>query len=233
PPEVDLPEWLSAIREDDVDRFLQWQSGGGSLVEEFTEYGTFRQLNVVDALAVDATGTLLQAVLDRNLVRPRQLRESWAAWSHDAARFEILMKVLPANQYRYVFLAANVWDHPEVLSQIEAAGINLEEAVDDEGGTPLHHAVMHGRPDGVRWLLDHGAAPSKADLYERTALAWAEDGCQLECLLQLLDAGESLERLFPHMPTMKDKLKLIESRWMDQYPALRTALEERQIDMGE
>ncbi|QDU40909.1 Ankyrin repeats (3 copies) [Maioricimonas rarisocia] len=233
PPEVEFPDWLAAIREDDVERFLKWQSAGGRLDEQFTEYGTFRPLTVVDALAVHATVDFLQSVMDDNLVRPRQLRERWSMWSQNASRFETLMQVLPANQYRYVFLAANVWDLPGILSQIEAAGIDLDEAIDEEGGTPLHHAVMHGRADGVRWLLDHGASPSKPDDYQRTALVWAEDGRQLDCLLQLLDAGESLESLFPHMPTMKDKLKLIESRWMDQYPALRTALEERQFDVGE
>ena len=233
PPEVLRPDWLSAIREDDVDRFLQWHSAGGRFGDHFTEYGTVRPLTVVDALAIHATEGFLRTLLGHNLVRPRQLRESWGMWSRRAARFETLMKVLPANQYRYVFLTANVWDHSGILSQIEAADIKLDEAIDDEGGTPLHHAVMHGRPDGVRWLLEHGASASKPDDYRRTALVWAEDGRQLECLLMLLDAGESLESLFPHMPTMKDKLKLIESRWLTDYPALRAALGERGIDVGE
>ena len=108
--------------------------------------------------------------------------------------------------------------------ELLAAGVNLDAGVDEEGATPLHLAIQWRRPDGVRWLLEHGASASKADQYGRTGLVWAKYERLLECMKLLLEAGESLESIFPHMPTMKDKLRLIKSRWFDQFDALAAYL---------
>ncbi len=185
-PEFAIPEWLRCIRQDDVPAFLAWAAGGGDFAERLIEPGGEFQPTVVDLLAAEASGELLEAVVKQKVVRPKSLRDAWRHFLFmDVPRFRKLMPLLPKDQWYFVLGSPKVWDHPDLLDELAVTGVNLETAIDEEGGTALHRAVQLGRTDAVRWLLDHGADPKKADRYGRTALIYAESGQGNACLAML------------------------------------------------
>jgi hypothetical protein len=185
-PEIAAPNWLRAIRDNNVDAFLAWAAGGGKTSERLIEPGADFQPTVVDLLAAEASDELLGAVVQQKIVRPKALRESWRQFLFlDVPRFRRLMPHLAKDQWYHVLASPYVWDHPDLLEELIAAGVNLEAAIDDEGGTALHHAVQLGRKDAVRWLLEHGADPKKSDRYGRNALIYAESGPGQSCLALL------------------------------------------------
>ena len=223
------PEWLVAIKANDAARFVNWLQGGGKLQDKFRQPGDFHQLTVLDYLARLAPKELLKALIDRSLLKATQLLASWQRFGKGIERFHQLRPLLTKEQLRFAFASPEVWDDAELLANLLSAGIDMDGAIDEEGATPLHAAIHAGRADGVRWLLAHGASPSKADGYGRTGLMWAESDRQLECLKLLVEAGESIEKLFPHMRSMSEKLMLLQNRWMSQYPELAAYLHSRGI----
>jgi hypothetical protein len=227
------PEWLALITAGDADRLLAWHRGGGDWKEKFTRYGDQRILTVVDYLALEASPAMLQKLVSAGAVKPRALLAGWSRWSGRLDRFRVLLPMLDCNQRISAFLSPQVWADAALLEELRQSGVDLEGAVDDEGATPLHMAVRAGSADGVRWLLSHGVSAGKADKYARTALVWAENDRQLECLKLLLEAGETLDSLFAHMPTVLNKLWLIRGRWGPQYPPLAEYLRSRGIDAPE
>lgn len=229
-PTTKAPDWLDAIRRDDANRFAQWLKQGGKLTEQHTEYGAVVIRTARDYLASEASPALLQELLAQSLIKPAALLSGWESMGRDLARFKQLRPLLPRTDWRFALASGQAYDDTELLNELLAAGVDLNAPVADEGAPPLHCAVRAGHAGGVRWLLKNGAAVRQKDQYDRTALIWAESERQLECLKLLIEAGESLESLFPHMRTMKDKLRLIQSRWMDQYPALAAYLHSRGID---
>lgn len=226
-PDKKLPEWLSAIRAGDVAAFVNWIAAGGKIAERFTPYGEFMAHSVVDFLSREAAPEFLKDIFDRKIVSPTLVMESWSRLGSSVVRFEKLLPVLPKDQWRRAFSSANIWDEPELLDKVVEARPDLNAGLDGEGATPLHFAVRSHRPDGVRWLLEHGAVPGKPDDFGRTALVWAESERELDCLKLLLEAGESLKNIFPHMPTMKDKLRLIKGRWGGLFEQLADYLRQR------
>lgn len=185
-PEIAIPDWLRFIRENDVDAFLAWASGGGKLSERFVEPGADLQPTVVDLLAAEASDELLAAVVKQKAVPPKSLRDSWRQYLFlDVPRFQQLRPHLPKDHWPVVLASPGVWDHPDFLDELAASGVKLDTPIDDEGATPLHLAVQLGRKDAVRWLLDHGADPKKKDRYGRNALLWAENGPGHACLAML------------------------------------------------
>jgi hypothetical protein len=228
PPGQNEPGWLIALRAGDVASF---RFANVKLDEQYIPYGAVQILTVLDYLAMEASPEFLRALVQDGVVKPRQLRDAWQRSSRKAERFKQLLPILGADQLVWAFAAFNIWDDAELLDRLVAAKVNLEKPIGPEGETPLHLAVTAGRADGVRWLLDHGASPKTPDQYGRTALVWAESDRRLDCLKMLIDAGESLESLFPHMPTWKDKLRLLQSRWNVQFDALAEYLRKKGLSV--
>ncbi len=226
-PGQSIPEWLQAIRKGDAAAFV---AAKPKLGEVYTPYGEVRMLTVLDYLVLEAPPPMLEDLARRGVVKPKELRESWQRVSPKIARFRQLMTVLGKDYLRFAFAAHDIWDDQELLNGLLAAKVDLEAPIGQEGETALHLAILAQRPDGVRWLLANGASASTPDTYGRTALLLAESIRHLESIKMLLEADEKIESLFPHMPTMADKLRLIKSRWMNQYDALAEYLRSRGID---
>ncbi len=152
------PDWLNAIRTDAIDSFLAWVDAGGSPKEVFIEpWGLFRP-TVVDLLAAEGSPALLETLLKRNWIRPGALRESWRKYLIlDVPRFEQLMTVLPRDMWSAVLASPRIWDHPDLLEKLVAAGVEIDTPINDDGAPPLHLAVEMGHVEGVRRLLQHGA----------------------------------------------------------------------------
>lgn len=228
PPGQGVPAWLKAIRAGDVGGFL---AAKVKLSEQYVPYGAIHIQTVLDYLALEAKPAFLLELIQKSVVKPHQLRASWQRWSNKIARFKELMPLFAKDERCFAFSATDVWNDSEMLEQLASDKKNLEAPVGPEGETPLHLAVNQGRPDAVRWLFAQGASPKTPDQYGRTALIWAESTRQLECVIMLLDAGESLESLFPHMPTWKDKLRLLKSRWNVQFDALADYLRSKGLSV--
>lgn len=63
-----------------------------------------------------------------------------------------------------------------VLADLLAAGTPID-GVDRDGSTALHAAAYHGRVDGVRYLLERGADPTRRDTrFDSTPLGWSRAG---------------------------------------------------------
>lgn len=231
--EKKLPAWLQAIRANDANAFAAWLEAKGKFDEQYVPEGEMRLLTVLDYLALEASPELLKPLLDRGRVKPQQLRSRWQRWDGKLGRFKELMALLGKDQLRFAFTSPGIWGDAAMLDRLLAAGINLDFGLDDEGATPLHFAIRCRCPDGVRWLLAHGASPKKADDHGRTPLIWAESERELESMKLLLEAGESLESLFPHMATLRDKLRLIKGRWAGQFDALAEYLRNRGVVVEE
>ncbi len=232
PPPSAVPAWLQAVRDRNVAGFMAWLEAGGRLSDEYLPPGEVRRLTVLDHLARRASPDFLRELLGRKVLRPGPLCDAWVLLSRDLDRFKALLPQLPTELHHKALASPDVWDDPELLNQLLQAGADLDAGLDGEGATALHLAVRGRRPDGARWLLEHGASAGKADRYGRTALVWAESERQLESLKLLLEAGERIDSLFPHMPTMPDKLGLLKRRWFGQFDELLDYLRGRGIDLG-
>jgi hypothetical protein len=226
-----LPGWLDAIRKNDVQAFLDWHGAKGKLTESFTPYGGMRIMTVMDYLAQEAKPDFLKALLDKAIIRPKPLCERWLQVDGKLSRFKELMPILSKADRAYAFATVDIWTDAALLNELLAAGVDLNLGIGEENVPPLHFAVQSRSPEGVRWLLEHSARPGQKDGFGRTALVWAESERQLECLKLLLEAGEKLESLFPHMPTLPDKLRLIKSRWFGDFDALAQYLRSRGIEV--
>lgn len=191
PPVVELPPWLALIRQRDVSGFLQWVDAGGKLTENFTDPLVDVQLNVVDCLVLEAPAEMIQPLVERGLIKPKQIRTAWQRiTSGDVERFVELMPLLPRSLWLSVMITPLVWDHPQLLEKLADAGLDFNVALDDEGSTPLHLAVQAEHLGGVKWLLAHGADAEKKDKYGRTALIWAESHRDKTCRRLLLGQEE-------------------------------------------
>lgn len=190
-PTVQVPDWLTAIRTDAIDPFLAWVDAGGSPKEVFIEPGSLFRPTVVDLLAAEGSPALLEVLLKRHWIRPGSLRESWQKYLIlDVPRFEQLMTVLPRDAWSAIFASPRVWDHPDLLEKIVAAGVDIETPLNDDGATPLHRAVEMGHIEGVRWLLQHGADVHRTNKYGFNALTFAESGPGYACLPLLQGKAE-------------------------------------------
>jgi len=211
PPQVALPDWLSAIRENDAQRFAGWLAAGGTLKEKFTHPEIQIPLTAVDYLTREGSVDLLRTLVDRALLRPKQIRASWEQFClGDVDRFETLMPLLPKSVWPAVLASPRVWEFPALLERLAEAGVDFDAPIDDEGATPLHRAVQMGNQEGVRWLIAQGADVRKADKYQRTAFIWAERGPGFACL-PILEGKESRSAGRPAVPDVKGLAALKEA----------------------
>jgi hypothetical protein len=182
-PEEDLPDWLALIRRNDIDGFVAWLEGDGTLQQEYQGYGSPLPLSVADYLTKAASVDMLRQLLQRKLIKPKQLCGSWQRYfAFDAARFDELMPLLPREMWTRVLSSHAAWDDAERLERLADAGVDFNAAVNDEGMPPLHLAVQLGKKEAVKWLIAHGADVQKPDKYQRTAFIWAESGPGYDCL---------------------------------------------------
>jgi uncharacterized protein len=81
------------------------------------------------------------------------------------------------------------------LNELTAAGADINSA-DEDGRTPLMHAVLDSRPDPVfiRHLLGQGATPNAADASQRwRALHFAVQAGGVDVTRVLLEAGAAVD----------------------------------------
>jgi hypothetical protein len=192
-PKEDLPDWLALIRCDDVDGMTAWLEGGGTLQPEYQGYGSPLPMSVTDYLTKEASIEMLGQLLQRKLIKPKQLCRSWQRYfAFDAARFDEFMPLLPREMWTIVLSSHAAWDDAERLERLADAGVDFNAAVNDEGMPPLHLAVQLGKKEAVKWLIAHGADVQKPDKYQRTAFIWAESGPGYDCL-PLLEGRDETE----------------------------------------
>ncbi len=226
-----LPAWLQALRNRDHKKFIKWVEKKGKLHKQYNEYGYWRNWTVLTFIAQEADPELIQQLLENNFLIREKLLESWLpTLDPNLERFQVLMTVLEPEYWRYIFNSSHIWDHPELLEQIARQKPDLDAGIDSEGTTPLIQAVLYGSPQGVRWLLEHGASPLKSDKLDNTPLSWAVHDEKLECLILLLDAGVPVELLVPRQSEMKDKLSYLKKCWMERFPELLACLKQRGVD---
>lgn len=181
-----VPVWLKAIREDDVGQFLNWVHSGGKCDEKFQDRGIPMPMQVIDYLACHASANLLEHAREQDFFKPKQLRDSWDRYcQRDIHRFKVLMNVLPKEMWKCALSSYQVWDHPDLWEELASAGVDFNEAVDDEGQTPIQLAVQCGKTIAVKWLMEHGADPAKFDKYQRNAFTWTDRGPGYDCLATL------------------------------------------------
>jgi hypothetical protein len=213
-PDAKAPEWLKLIQEGRTEDFLRWRSEGGKLSEALKAPGQPFKLTVLDWLAKDAPPAMLQELVAAGVIKPNALRDSWQRFLIDnARRFMELMPFLPQQMWGQVLVAPSVWDYPELLDKLAAAGVDFNAPVNEEGMPPLHLAVMYGKKDGVRWLIAHGADVHKADKYQRTAFMWAEHGPGFECLPLLEGKEENPAPPRAPMPDAPGIAALAQAAW--------------------
>ncbi|MCA8968534.1 MAG: ankyrin repeat domain-containing protein [Planctomycetes bacterium] len=75
----------------------------------------------------------------------------------------------------------------ELAKMLLDAGASIDSA-DGDGATPLTRAVVLGRPESVRWLLDRGADPNKGGSQGLSLLEIAKSRKQAE-IVRLLTAA--------------------------------------------
>jgi hypothetical protein len=171
------------IQQDDRAGFLAWLDGGGTLREQFQEYGEYAPSSIVDYLTRDASPELLSDLIERKRIDPKQIRHSWQdRYRYDVDRFRQLMPILPKQVWPYVMVSPRVWEHVDLLEELARAKVDFNMPVAHEGLCPIHLAVQFGHQQGVRWLMQHGADPHKKDRYGRTAFVWAEAAPGCDCL---------------------------------------------------
>ncbi|WP_417383851.1 ankyrin repeat domain-containing protein [Gimesia sp.] len=226
-----LPAWLQALRNQDHKKFIKWIEKKGKLHERYNEYGYWRNWTVLTFIAQEADPELIQQLLEKNLLVREKLLENWfPTLDPNLKRFQELMTVLEPEYWRYVFKSSHIWDNPELLEQIARQKPDFDAGIDSNGKTPLIQTVLYGSPQGVRWLLDHGASPLKSDKLNNTPLSWAVHNEQLDCLIKLLDAGVPLEMLVPGKSDMDEKLSFLKKRWRQRFPELLAYLKQRGVD---
>lgn len=71
---------------------------------------------------------------------------------------------------------------------MECRGANVH-AVDNNGRTALHHAILNGFQDGVCLLLDREANIERVDQNNWTALLWAASRSYIGMINALLNRG--------------------------------------------
>jgi len=81
-----------------------------------------------------------------------------------------------------------VHGHAVVVTALLEAGASVD-AVDKEGGTPLHYAAGHGHADVARALLEAGASVRAANQQRKTPLHLAADQGHTEVSTALLNAA--------------------------------------------
>lgn len=183
PNTAEIPEWLKAIRADDVLSFARWMKAGGKLNESYRDRGVPISMQVIDYLASDASASLLRSAAYQKFYKPAQLRDSWMRYfRNDIGRFRVLMQVLPKDMWKSALACLSAWDHPDLWDELAESGVNFNESVDDEGQTPISLAVQCGKTEAVKWLLQHGADPNKYDKYQRNAFTWTDRGPGFDCL---------------------------------------------------
>ena len=187
PPKVELPDWLTLIRQRDVSGFLQWVDAGGKLTEKFTDPLIDFPLTVVDYLTLEAPAEMIQPLMERGQIKPKQIRTAWQrVTACNVERFVELMPLFPKTVWPSVLMTPLAWEHPLLLEKLAEAGIDFNAGIDEEGSTPLHLAAQANALGGVKWLLAHGADANKADKYGRTPLIWAETHEDQTCRRLLL-----------------------------------------------
>ena len=88
---------------------------------------------------------------------------------------------------------------PEMLAALtdetKTLPVNLREAIDTEGCTPLHRAVTAGSLSTVTWLLDHEANLSAVNAKGQTALHLAASTNRVDIITLLLTREASLSAI--------------------------------------
>jgi hypothetical protein len=180
---VNFPEWVRFIRENQVDAFLNWLARGGSLKERFKDRSEPFQPSVVDLVAAEGSPELLERLTSGQRISARQLLESWQGYMpQDIPRFEQLMAFLPPADWSAVLTSPAVWDHPSVWEKLAGAGVDFNMQFHHERRTPLQLAILAGRKEAVRWLLDHGADPHKQDRFHQDSFQLATTALGRACL---------------------------------------------------
>jgi ankyrin repeat protein len=82
----------------------------------------------------------------------------------------------------------------ELIDVLIARGANLE-AKDTEGKTPLFIAISMHNPSTVKYLLNLGANPYSVDIYDNSALGFAEQELQYENEPQEIEARKAIIEL--------------------------------------
>jgi ankyrin repeat protein len=92
-------------------------------------------------------------------------------------------------------LAAIYNKNVQALNELTAAGADIN-STDEDGRTPLMHAVLDSRPDPrfIRHLLRQGATPNAADANQQwRALHYAVQAGGIDVVRVLLEAGASVD----------------------------------------
>lgn len=188
----DIPEWLKAIRADDVLAFGRWMKSGGKANEIYQDRGAPFPMQVLDYLASSASAGILRSAAYQKLYKPAQLRDSWMRYCRqDIGRFRVLMQVLPKDMWKSALASYSVWDQLDLLEELAESGVDFNQPADEEGQTPISLAVQFGKTEAVKWLLQHGADPNKYDKYQRNAFTWTDRGPGYDCLA-ILQGNENV-----------------------------------------
>ena len=141
-PKKKAPAWLTLIQQDDTAGFTAWLEAGGKLSETFSDYGEYRQLSVVEHLMRSAPLDMLRALMDRKVVKPKQLCASWERFEPwNIARFAELMQLLPREMWHRAFASPSVWSDAALLAKLAEAKVDVDAPVNDDGTRML---ALHG-----------------------------------------------------------------------------------------
>lgn len=192
PEKLEVPDWLKAIRSNDVSFLKSWMADLRNGQKTFQDRGWDQPLSVIDYLALEASAEMLLSLFRDTPAPVKQLLDSWVrvTW-RSCERFRVLMNILPKSEWKRIFISREVWNHPEILEELAAGGVNFNQPVDEEGQTPIHLATRQGSVEAVRWLMRHGANPHQYDKYRRNAFTWTESGAGYDCLKVLKGEAES------------------------------------------
>jgi hypothetical protein len=101
------------------------------------------------------------------------------------------MPLLPPADWYAVLEFPAVWEYPPIWDKLAAGGVDFNRPFHHEKHTPLHMAVLAGRPEAVRWLLAHGADPRQQDRFRQDAFSFAETALGRSCLKVLQESEAS------------------------------------------
>ncbi len=193
-PNLEMPDWLRMIHQNDQTGFMQWLEKGGSLNEQHAGYGDDVPSTVTVYLVRHASLELLASLIKGGQLKPKEIRKVWQQrFVTDLRRYQDLMTILPKDLWVFAMRSPAVWDQIDVLEQLAAAGVDFNRAIGPTGEPPIHFAVQSGRKEAVRWLIDHGADPKQKDDYGRDAFDWNENVGDYDCSAALRGEPEPVD----------------------------------------